>query len=162
VNQVLEPIDWGRARVIVEYGPGVGTFTAEILKRMNRDAHLIAIETNRDFVRFLRKSIQDPRLHLEHDSAADVGLVLRRLGMPLANYVISGIPLGSMPEPICADIVGKSCAVLEPGGEFLVYQFTSRALPVLRRTFRHVRRSVERRNLPPALLFVCANDAAVT
>ena len=35
VNQVLEPIDWERARVIVEYGPGVGTITAEILRRMH-------------------------------------------------------------------------------------------------------------------------------
>jgi phospholipid N-methyltransferase len=127
---------------------------------MHRDAHLIVIETNLDFACFLRNSVLDSRLHVEHGSAAEVGPLLQRLGMPLADYVISGIPLGSMPEPVCADIVGKSRAVLEPGGEFLVYQFTSRALPVLRRTFRHVRRSVERRNLPPALLFVCGNDAA--
>ena len=45
----------GRARVIVEYGPGVGTFTGEILRRMRSDAQLVAIETNRDFVRFLER-----------------------------------------------------------------------------------------------------------
>ena len=39
VDLVLEPIDWGRARVIVEYGPGIGTFTGEILRRMRSDAH---------------------------------------------------------------------------------------------------------------------------
>ncbi|MEP7245010.1 MAG: rRNA adenine N-6-methyltransferase family protein [Gammaproteobacteria bacterium] len=159
VNQMLEPIDWVRARVIVEYGPGVGTFTGEILKRMHRDAHLVVIETNRDFVRFLKASFQDPRLHVEHGSAADVQQILQRLGLPPAGYIISGIPLGSMPEPVRADIVGKSRDALEPGGEFLVYQFTSRVLPVLQRTFRSVRRSVERRNLPPAKLFVCANEA---
>ena len=54
VDLVLEPIDWGRARVIVEYGPGIGTFTGEILRRMRSDARLVAIETNRDFVRFLQ------------------------------------------------------------------------------------------------------------
>ena len=57
VNQVLEPIDWERARVIVEYGPGVGTITGEILRRMHSDAHLVAIETNRAFVRFLQSSL---------------------------------------------------------------------------------------------------------
>jgi len=156
VNQVLEPIDWQRAHVIVEYGPGVGTFTSEILRRMRGDAKLVAIETNRDFVRFLERSLPDPRLHVVHDSAAEVQTILARLGLPAARYIISGIPLGSMPEAVRADIVAKTRAALEPGGAFLVYQFTARALPALRRTFGDVRRSFEGRNLPPAQLFVCA------
>jgi phospholipid N-methyltransferase len=160
VNQVLEPVDWQRARVIVEYGPGVGTITGEILRRMHRDAHLVAIETNRAFVRFLGTTLQHPRLHIEHDSAAEVQSVLQRLGLSRASYIISGIPLGSMPEPVRADIVAKSRDALEPGGRFLVYQFTSRVLPQLERTFRHIRHSFERRNFPPAQLFVCANDLA--
>ena len=160
VDQVLAPIDWHCARVIVEYGPGVGTFTGEILRRMHPQAQLVAIETNRSFVRFLRRSLPDPRLHVAHASAADVQKVLRQLGFERANYIISGIPLGSMPDPVRADIAAASRDTLEPGGEFLVYQFTSRVLPVLQRTFRHVRRSVERRNLPPAQLFVCGNNVA--
>jgi phospholipid N-methyltransferase len=160
VNQVLEPIVWERARVIVEYGPGVGTITGEILRRMRPDAHLIAIETNEAFVKFLKRSFPDPRLHVVHDSAAEVQTVLERLGLAPASYIVSGIPLGSMPEPVRADIAAKSRAALAPGGAFLVYQFTSRALPVLQRTFRHVQRSFERRNLPPAQLFVCATEVA--
>jgi phospholipid N-methyltransferase len=156
VNQVLEPIDWKRARVIVEYGPGVGTMTSEILCRMRNDAHLVAIETNREFVRYLQASLQDARLHVAHGSAADVRAILQRRGLNLAHYIISGIPLGSMPECVRADIVGKTLAALEPGGAFHVYQFTSRVLPVLQRTFGHVRRSFERRNLPPAQVFLCA------
>ena len=160
VTQVLQPIDWERASVIVEYGPGVGTFTGEILKRMRSNARLIVIEMNPDFVQFLRGTFQDSRLHVEHGSAADVQLVLKRLGLPNASYIISGIPLGSMPQPVQADIVGKSRDALAPGGEFLVYQFTSRVLPVLRRTFQHVHHAVEPRNFPPAQLFTCACDAA--
>jgi phospholipid N-methyltransferase len=160
VNQVLNPIDWSRANVVVEYGPGVGTFTGEILKRMRSDARLIVIEMNPDFVQFLRDAFGDARLHVEHGSAADVQLVLQQLRLPHANYIISGIPLGSMPQALQAEIVGKSRDALAPGGEFLVYQFTSRVLPVLQRTFQQVRRAVEPRNFPPAKLFVCANDVA--
>ena len=156
VAQVLEPVDWERARVIVEYGPGVGTFTGEILSRMRADAHLVVIETNRDFVRFLSRSYPDARLHVVHGSAARVRQVLARLGLPAAQYIISGIPLGSMPDSVRAQIVGETRAALAPGGAFLVYQFTARVLPVLQRTFGSVRRSCERRNLPPAQLFVCA------
>jgi len=156
VNQVLKPIDWQRARVIVEYGPGVGSFTGEILQRMRRDARLVAIETNRDFVKFLRAQLPDERLHVVQESAAEVQAVLARLGVHKADYIISGIPLGSMPEAVRADIVAKSRAALEPGGAFLVYQFTARVLPALRRTFGDVRHSFELYNLPPAQLFVCA------
>jgi phospholipid N-methyltransferase len=156
VNQVLAPVDWERAAVIVEYGPGVGTLTAQILQRMRPDARLVVFETNGAFVKFLRNSLTDSRLHIEHTSAAEVQAVLERLGLPRPNYIISGIPLGSMPVPLQAEIVGKTRDALAPGGEFHVYQFTSRVLPVLQRTFQNVRRSVERRNLPPAQLFVCA------
>lgn len=158
VNQVLAPVDWERAAVIVEYGPGVGTFTAEILERMRPDAHLVVFETNGNFVKFLRRSLADPRLHIEHGSAAEVQTVLDRLGLPRPSYIISGIPLGSMPLALQTEIVSKTRDALAPGGEFLVYQFTSRIFPVLQRLFAHVRRSVERRNLPPAQLFVCANE----
>ncbi len=160
VNQVLEPIDWEGTCVIVEYGPGVGTFTAEILRRMRSDATLVAIETNSDFVRFLQRSLPDRRLHVVQDSAAEVQAILQRLGLRQPRYIISGIPLGSMPEPVRADIVGKTRAALAPGGTFLVYQFTARVLPVLQRTFGNVRRSIERRNLPPAQLFTCATGGA--
>jgi phospholipid N-methyltransferase len=158
VDQVLEPIDWGRARVIVEYGPGIGTFTGEILRRMRADAHLVALETNREFVRFLRRALPDPRLHVVHDSAAEVQPVLERLALPAPRYIISGIPLGSMPEPVRTDIAVKSRAALEPGGALLVYQFTARALPTLQRNFGDVRRSFERRNFPPAQLFRCTTS----
>ena len=160
VDLVLTPVDWESARVIVEYGPGIGTFTAQILRRMRPDAHLVVFETNRDFVRFLQRTLPDPRLHVVHDSAAEVRPVLKRLGLSAPRYVISGIPLGSMPEPVRTDIAEKTRAALEPGGAFLVYQFTARTLPTLRRIFGEVRRSFERRNFPPAQLFMCTTAVA--
>jgi phospholipid N-methyltransferase len=83
-----------------------------------------------------------------------------RLALPAPRYIISGIPLGSMPDPLRSDIAMKSRAALEPGGAFLVYQFTARALPTLQRTFGQVLRSFERRNFPPAQLFLCTTGAA--
>jgi phospholipid N-methyltransferase len=157
VNTVLAPIDWSRARVIVEYGPGVGTLTAEILRRMRGDARLVAIETNGEFVQHMSGSLPDGRLYVEHDSAENVADILRRRGLPRADYILSGIPLGSMPKDLQARIATASRDALEANGEFLVYQFTSRVLPVLRETYPHVRRGVEFRNFPPAQLFVCSS-----
>src|ERR1700755_1638149 len=95
IKQLLQPIDWDKARVIVEYGPGVGGITAEILQRMRPDARLIAIETNPEFVSFLRRSLVDERFHVAEASAASVREILQQLGHSKANYIISGIPLGS-------------------------------------------------------------------
>lgn len=156
VNAVLASVDWSRARVIVEYGPGVGTFTAEILQRMRSDATLVVIETNRDFVKLLGQEISDHRLVVAHDSAENVQEILERRGTPRADYIVSGIPLGSMPKWLQSAIATASQEALDARGEFLVYQFTSRVLPVLRGTFRSVRRGFELRNFPPAQFFVCS------
>ena len=50
VDRLLGEIDWETASIIVEYGPGVGTITSQVLRRMRPDAKLIVIEMNEDFV----------------------------------------------------------------------------------------------------------------
>jgi phospholipid N-methyltransferase len=160
IRQLLEPVDWGQARVIVEYGPGVGVITTEVLRRMGPDTILIAIETNPDFVSYLRDSIKDERLHVVEASAESVDEILRRYGQSNANYVISGIPFSTIPAPVRERILLKTCEVLKPGGSFLVYQFSSRVLQDLQRIFRYVRRKFEPLNVLPAHLFFCQPDTA--
>ena len=160
IRQLLEPVDWGQARVIVEYGPGVGVITTEVLRRMGPDTMLIAIETNPDFVSYLRDSIKDERLHVVEGSAESVDEILRRYGQSNASYIISGIPFSTIPAPVREQILLKTCDVLKPGGSFLVYQFSSRVLQDLQRIFRYVRRKFEPLNVLPAHLFFCQPDTA--
>jgi phospholipid N-methyltransferase len=160
IRQLLKPVDWSRARVIVEYGPGVGVITSEVLRRMRPDAMLIAIETNPAFVEFLRASIPDQRLHVVEASAEAVDEILRQYGQSSASYVISGIPFSTIPAPVRESILLKTCEVLKPGGSFLVYQFSSRVLQDLRRIFRYVSRQFEPLNVLPAHLFFCQPDTA--
>lgn len=155
VRQLLEPINWGRARVIVEYGPGVGGITLEVLRQMRTDATLVAIETNPDFVRYLKATISDPRLHVVAGSAADVDLILRRMGLTRADYIIAGIPFSTMTAAARELILRKTVAVLEPGGAFLLYQFSQRILEDLKRVFGYVGRQFQPLNLLPAHLFIC-------
>lgn len=155
IKQLLEPINWGRARVIVEYGPGVGGITAELLHHMRSDATLIAIEMNPDFVRYLRDSFADPRLQVVEGSAEAVDEILRRFGHARANYIISGIPFSTIPAPVRERILHKTRDVLETGGAFLVYQFSTRVLQDLKRVFGYVGRKFEPLNVLPAHLFIC-------
>jgi phospholipid N-methyltransferase len=162
IKQLLEPIDWTRARVIVEYGPGVGNITGEILERMRPDALLIAIETNPSFVQFLRSSFPDARLKVVQGSAESVDTILHQHGAARADYIISGIPFSMFPAALRERILRKTCGALEPGGAFLVYQFSTRVLNDLRRIFGRVRRAFEPLNVLPAHLFFCEPSARVT
>ncbi|HEV2146311.1 MAG TPA: methyltransferase domain-containing protein [Longimicrobiaceae bacterium] len=156
VDRLLRRVDWARARLIVEYGPGVGNFTAEILRRMHPDAKLVVIETNEDFVDYLRQSLPDPRLRVEAGSAADVVEILERMGLGSADYVISGIPFSTMPAELRVSILRATRAALKPDGAFLVYQFSGGVLPDLKRIFGWVQQSFEPLNVLPARLFYCS------
>lgn len=158
VNKVLSEVEWARARVFLEYGPGVGTFTTEILRRMRPDAVLIALETNADFVRFLRGKVRDERLHIVHGSAADADAALARLNLRQADYVISGIPYTTMPPEVRETILRKTHSMLHPSGAFLVYQFTRTVLPYLQQVFGLVHQDFEPLNVMPARLFFCRHQ----
>ena len=164
VNHVLSEVDWKRARVFLEYGPGVGTFTTEILRRMRPDAVLVALETNTDFVRFLKGKLRDDRLHVIHGSAADARAALASLELGRADYVISGIPYTTMPPELREAILQTTHDVLDRNGAFLVYQFTRAVLPYLQQVFGSVYQDFEPLNVMPARLFFCRHhvDRSVT
>ena len=155
VNDLLSQVDFDRARVVVEYGPGVGTFTQEILKRMRPDAALVAIELNEEFAGFLKDEIGDRRLHAVHASACDVGKVLASLNLPSADYIISGIPFSTMPKSLRAEIMRNSREALRPDGALLVYQFTRAVRPYLESSFGSVQENFQMLNILPARIFYC-------
>lgn len=155
IRTLLGEMDFDRARVIVEYGPGVGTFTHAILARMRPDATLLALETNREFVDFLRGSTSDPRLKVIHGSAAAVRGALKAHGIDTADFVISGIPFSTLPAAEREAVLHATRAVLQPQGAFLVYQFSPMVLASLRQVFSQVRRGFQPLNMPPAQLFYC-------
>ena len=160
IRQLLQPINWTRARVIVEYGPGVGGITAEVLRHMRQDATLIAIEMNPDFVSYLRGAFADRRLRVVEGSAESVEEILHRFGHSRASYIISGIPFSTIPGEVRERILRKTRDVLEPEGAFLVYQFSTRVLEDLRRIFGYVGRRFEPLNVLPAHLFICQAGTA--
>lgn len=155
VRRMLSHVDWQRARVLVEYGPGVGTFTREILRRMHPEAMLIVLETNEDFVDYLNRAYPDPRLQVIHGSAEDIGAILSERDLDAVDYVIAGIPFSTLPTPIRENILRSTQQAISPTGAFLLYQFSPNILPHLRRTFSNVKRNFEPLNFLPAHFYYC-------
>jgi phospholipid N-methyltransferase len=153
IERMLAPVDWANARVFVEYGPGVGTFCEPILDRMAPDATLIAIDTNPDFIAYLRRRIGDSRFVPIHASAADVRALLAAHGHSHADYILSGLPFSTLPPGIGARIASETAAALRPGGAFLVYQFSPRVRALIAPHFARIDEAFEWLNIPPARLY---------
>jgi phospholipid N-methyltransferase len=155
VDRMLRQVDWERAVVVVEFGPGLGCFTAEILRRMRPDAALLALEMDARFARLLRRTLRDPRLHVRHASALDVEPELRRLGWPQADCIISSLPFGAMPSAVRHGILRRTHNALHPGAQFVLFQYRQLLAPLLTACFGRVERDFEPLNIPPAHIFCC-------
>jgi phospholipid N-methyltransferase len=158
VKRVLDQADWATAKVVVEYGPGLGTISSAILERMKPDARLLLIETNPEFVEYLQDVFGDRRVIVELASAADVGRLLHKHGLPRADVVVSGIPFSTIPPDVRERILAETSRSLRDDGRFVVYQYTRAVLKHLGGSFRVARQSTEWRNTWPARVFDCRKD----
>ena len=155
VGAMLDKIDFRRVRRIVEYGPGTGVFTGEILRRLHPDGSLLALDTEAHFIDDLNAKFPDPRLIAVTGSAAAIQRHLAALGWDGAEVIISGIPYTAMPAELREAILGASAAALAPGGRFVAYQYSPYIRPLLGRLYRRVATHWVARNVPPAFYFVC-------
>ncbi len=153
IDKMLGPVDWENTKLFVEYGPGVGTFTRPILERLGADAHLVTIDTNADFTKYLKESIDDPRLVPVTGSAADVEQILAERNLGNADYVLSGLPFSTLPPGIGDAIAKATAKVVRGGGAFLVYQFSPKVRDFIAPHFERIERGFEWINVPPATLF---------
>ncbi|OYX52694.1 MAG: methyltransferase [Sphingomonas sp. 32-66-10] len=159
IRKMLGPVDWDNCKVFVEYGPGVGTFCRPVLERLGPNAKYIAIDTNADFVAYLRRTIVDPRFSAIHGSAADVNAIVADHGEAHADYVLSGLPFSTLPAGVGEEIAAATHRVLRLEGQFLVYQFNPNVRNFLTPHFPRIDHAMEWWNVPPAQLWWAWKDA---
>lgn len=153
IDRMLSPVQWDQTKLFVEYGPGVGTFTRPVLDRLPADAKLIAIDTNAEFIDFLKKDLADDRLIAVTGSAADVEQIIAAHGFDKADYILSGLPFSTLPPGVGAEIGESTANAIRPGGAFLVYQFSPKVREFIAPHFERIERGFEWINVPPATLF---------
>jgi phospholipid N-methyltransferase len=159
VHRVLDPIDWAAVDLAVEYGPGSGRFTFEMLRRMHAGAHLLVIETGAQFVEQLR-SHDDPRLIVVEGSAVDVNRHLARQGFVQADCVVTGLPFSTLDRSEAEAIMGGTAMALRPAGLLAAYQMRTAIRPLIGRHFAAVRHGFEWWNIPPCHLYWATSPLA--
>jgi phospholipid N-methyltransferase len=128
---------------------------------MRPDAMLLAIDTNRGFVRYLNADIADHRFRAIHGSATDVRRIIAEHGFTEADYILSGLPFSTLPDGVGEIIAAETEAALRPGGAFLAYQYSSYVTRVLAPVFDHVEKGFEWLNIPPCRIFWAHKGEAV-
>lgn len=161
VNRLLEPVDWGRIGLCIEFGAGTGRFTQAVLDRLHPEARLIALDTSPGFTRHLRTSIADPRLRPVTASAADVRWVAAEEGFARADCILSGVPFSTLPRPTGELIMDASRSLLGHDGLFIAYQVRDAIEPLLQARFFDVRHAYAWRNMPPCHLYWARNPRPI-
>jgi phospholipid N-methyltransferase len=154
VKKMIAPIDFQHADVIVEFGPGTGVITHELLKRMKPGARLYVFEINREFVTSL-SAIRDKRMKLIEDSAEKVGDYLRQDGIAHVDYIVSSLPLAIIPRDIEYAILRAAAAALKKGGAYIQFQYSLASRKKLKEVFHSISINFTPINIPPAFVFTC-------
>lgn len=150
------------ASVIVEFGPGTGPITRELITQKPDNSKLIAIERNEEFVSLLQE--QHPELDVAHDCVQELGKILEARGEKTADRIVSGLPWAAFDDQLQRDILTAAHDSLSDDGVFVTFAYLQGfALPpawrfrsLLRGLFSEVKQSdVVWRNVPPAFVYRC-------
>ena len=159
VERVADKIDFNRARVIAEYGPGVGVHSREIARRMRLDAQLLLFELDPALSKDLeRQFTHDPRVQVVNSDAAGLPGELRRRGIPQCDYILSGIPFSILKIDKKRALLQKTHDALGPGGQFIIYQVTNE-LKQHAKIFGRVESEYFLQNIPPMFITVFEKTA---
>ena len=160
-KEIVRSVDWDRVRVAVEYGPGLGAITGEILTR-TEGKDFFAIELNQVYADRFRRSF--PQVPLYRDSVANVVSIAAEHGVDAIDCVVSGLPWAIFTDAVQDELLDAMFQVLREGGQFVTFAYMhGLALPAgrrfrakLTRRFRTLERSpVVWRNTPPAVVYHC-------
>jgi phospholipid N-methyltransferase len=154
-REVVDQIDFARARHIAELGPGTGVFTQAILDRLAPDGRVLAVDTNAGFVEHLRREIPDRRLQVVEASAERIDALVEEAGWPGVDAIVSGIPYSLLPRPVTRTILLASRRALGTDGLFIGYQYSKMLRPHLLDVFGNVHYRSVFLNLPPAFVYTC-------
>lgn len=153
-RKMVSKVDFKNAACIVEFGPGEGCITRQIIKRMGPSTQLFTFEMSEMFIeKFLQ--FDDPRVHVIHDSAENFGKYLEEHGLAKADYIISSLPLTNFPVPLKEKILNEAIDGLAEGGIYMQYQYTTSAFKMLKDKFSKVKLGFIPINIPPAFVYTC-------
>ncbi len=154
-EKMIDSADFSGAKCVVEFGSGTGAVTKKILQRLPENCVLLSFEIEKSLAERLKKSIDDKRLIIINDSAERLAGYLKKYGCQEADYIISCLPLASLPKESAGRILETAKNCLKNNGRYVQIQYSLNDFGNLKKVFSKVRLDFEIRNFPPAFIYVC-------
>ena len=157
---MVKPIQWDHGVKIVEFGPGTGPFTQELLDRLPGVGRYLGIERDPVFLEMLRSRF--PEAEFLGDSVENLLQILEDRELFPVDHIVSGLPFASFPTDVILRVLDAAESALSPGGTFTTFQYLhAYGLPsarffrkeMARRFGRGPASQFELRNIPPAFVF---------
>jgi len=167
-KSIANQIDFSKVNSLVEYGPGTGVITKELLARIKPGTKFFAIERSADLAKICRERL--PHLKLYEESAEIVDQLIRREGIESLDVVVSGLPWVSFPDALQDRILEATVRALKPGGKFVMFGYrVGLYTPAGRRFHAKLPKYFDQMgrsssvwlNIPPALVFSGVRKAKV-
>ena len=155
MKKMIAPIDFQKADVIVELGPGNGVFTKSILERMKQTSKLFSFELNTPFYEHISSIIDDKRLILINDTAEKIDMHLEKHGIGKVDYIVSSLPFTVIPKEVKLTIIDKCVKQLKEDGMFIQFQYSLNAKKLLSSKFSQIKIDFSALNFPPAFVYKC-------
>lgn len=168
-ERMVENLELGTARTVVEVGAGTGAFTGAILAACAPDALVVAVELNPVFVAHLERRY--PRVRAVHASVERLPEVLSRRGLPQADVVVCGLPWAILDASTQGRLLSGIAGGLREGGGFATFGYVHCGLLPGSRRFRRLldqdfiafeASPVVWLNLPPAIVYRCRRGSRAT
>lgn len=158
-DQMFRDLSLTSGDVVIEYGPGTGSFTrcVERLRNEGTDLRYLGVERDPGMYQYLTRRFPD--LEFVLGDALDVLEFCKARGLPAATAVISGLPLVLMNHRTMYGIFTATRDCLRSDGVFrtfsYIHSYPSRRAAELRDLMRQCFQEYELsrpvvRNLPPA------------
>jgi phospholipid N-methyltransferase len=153
IKKMLGNIDFDKANLLVEFGPGKGVITTHLLERMHKDSVLFVFETNEMFIKELL-NIRDERLVIINEDAEYARTIIKnRYKISKVDYVISTIPFTFFDRRKRKRVITKTYNLLNENGKFVTCQYSGLIYQLIKQNFYQTRVIVALINIPPVIIF---------
>ena len=156
INDCLKHLDFKKNQIILEFGPGNGCITQELLNRTPTTSRLISFEVNSKFFKHCKKTFKsDTNFTIVNHSAIAFEEVLKEQGIKKVDYIISSLPLTLLKEEEVISLLEKISKFIKKEGCFVQYQYSLGKYKMLKKKFAKVNVDFTLRNVPPSFVYKC-------
>lgn len=120
-RKMLDGITPNAESIVLELGPGTGSFTKIISEIIPDKASYLGVELDRNLVKCLR--LKFPELRIIRGNACKIYAIHERSKLGKVDYILSGLPFVSMPSEISCKIFGEIEKFMDDGCLFRTFQY---------------------------------------